>query len=249
MNSNRAESAAIQPEWEDRIPEEEWALYREVIQRARSKGIQFAFGGAFATALYTGELRNTKDFDLYLLPADRDRMIQAMEEARLSDHYSRLSYDQSWIYRGSRDDIIVDAIWAMANHRAAVDESWLQRGPEVSIRGERLRAIPPEELIWSKLYVLQRERCDWTDIFNLLEARVDRLDWEHLLLRVGADEPLLEGAMRVFCWVAPDRVAAIPGSVRTRLGLPEPNGPVAPELSLERARLLDTRPWFIRHIR
>jgi len=249
MNTRAASKTSIQPDWEDRIPEEEWALYREVIRRARDKGISFAFGGAFATALYTGELRNTKDFDLYLLPADREKMIHAMEEAGLSDHFPRLSYDQSWIYRGSRNDVIVDAIWAMANHRTVVDQDWLGRGPEASIKGERLRAIPLEELIWSKLYVLQRERCDWTDIFNLLDARVDRVDWEHLLLRLGEDQPLLAGALRVFCWVAPDRLPAIPSSVRTRFGLPEPSGSVDPELSRARARLLDTRPWFNRHAR
>ena len=28
--------------------------------------------------------------------------------------------------------------------------------------------LPPEELIWAKLYVLQRDRSDWPDILNLL---------------------------------------------------------------------------------
>src|SRR3954471_12753809 len=51
----------------------------------------------------------------YVTPVDRERMIQAMERAGLTDHYERLAYDRRWIYRASQGDIIVDAIWAMAN--------------------------------------------------------------------------------------------------------------------------------------
>jgi len=223
-------------------------VYGEVIQRARARGIRFAFGGAFATAVYTGELRNTKDFDFYLLPSDREPMRQVMEEAGLRDHFERLSYDRSWIYRGSRGDIIVDAIWAMANHRATVDEYWLSRGPEISIQGERLQAIPVEELIWSKLYVLQRERCDWGDVFNLIDASGNALDWDHLLDRLNTDAPLLAGALSVYTWLAPDRVHTIPEAIRARLGLGEPPAREDPELSRTRAALLDSRPWFTRHI-
>src|SRR5215213_5172313 len=231
-----------------KIPAGEWALYREVMRRAAAQGIRFAFGGAFATAAYTGELRNTKDFDIYIRPEDREPMIRIMDEAGLTDHYDRLAYDRSWIYRASRDDVIVDAIWAMANHRAEVDDAWLSLGPEVSILGERLRAIPIEELIWSKLYVLQHERCDWTDIFNLLDARLEAIDWDRLLSRLAEDVPLLVGAVLVFSWLAPDRASAIPPLVRDRLGLNDlPSG--SPELSRARANLLDSRPWFIRHIR
>jgi hypothetical protein len=247
MNQSVPVESPIRPDWH-RIPGDEWAVYRKVIRRATERGIRFAFGGAFATAEYTGELRNTKDFDIYVRPVDRAGMIQVMGEAGLTDHFDRLAYDRSWIYRASQGDIIVDAIWAMANHRAEVDESWLTLGPEVSILGEPLRAIPIEELIWSKLYVLQHERCDWTDIFNLLDARLEVIDWDRLLSRLEEDAPLLIGALSVFSWLAPDRVAILPASVRDRLGLKE-LAPGTRELSRARANLLDSRPWFIRHTR
>lgn len=247
----RANHAKINthPEWGDRIPEAEWAVYREVIQQARALGVRFAFGGAFAIAAYTGELRNTKDFDFYLLPRDRDAMKDAMTRAGLKDYFDQLSYDRSWIYRGTRDDIIVDAIWAMANHRTDVGEQWLSRGPEITIRGELLRAIPIEDLIWSKLYVLQRERCDWGDIFNLVDAGADAMDWEYLLDRMGEDAPLLGGALSVFGWLAPDRASDIPTAVWRRLGVCASPENDDPEVSRARANLLDSRPWFTRHLR
>jgi hypothetical protein len=240
-------AAAARVEWEHRIPEGEWAVYREAIRQVRSLDIPLAFGGAFALAVYTGSLRNTKDFDIYVRPGDREAVIGALTAAGLDDHFDRLPYDRSWIYRGSRGDILVDAIWAMANYRAVVDDEWLTRGPEIIIRGERLRAIPIEELIWSKLYVLQRERCDWGDVFNLLDAQAQVVDWERLLQRMAEDQPLLAGAMAVFGWLVPRRVDAIPSTVWTRLGIPRPSREQPGDPSA-RARLLDSRPWFTRHL-
>jgi hypothetical protein len=236
--------SVVQPAWDERIPDAEWSVYHRVIEELRQAGVEFAFGGAFATAVYTGRLRNTKDFDCYILPEDRPRMIEAVHRAGLEDHFDRLSYDRSWIYRASRGDVIVDAIWEMANHRAQVDSEWLRRGPEITMRGERLRSIPIEELIWSKLYVFQRERCDWTDILNLIDAHPTTIDWNRLVRRLSEDIPLLAGAMSVYAWLAPDRAPDIPLPIWSRLGLQPPKRRGNPELSQQRAALLDSRPWF-----
>ena len=238
-------ATAVQAEWGGRIPDAEWAVYREAIRQMRARNIPFAFGGAFALAAYTGSLRNTKDFDVYVRPGDRDATIRALTDAGLEDHFDRLPYDRSWIYRASRGDIIVDAIWAMANQRARVDDDWLLRGPGVTIRGEQLRAIPVEELIWSKLYVLQRDRCDWGDVFNLLDAQAPAVEWERLLRRLAEDQPLLAGALQLFGWLVPDRVDAVPAVVWTRLGISRPGREQLRDPS-ERVRLLDSRPWFTR---
>jgi hypothetical protein len=245
MRETESTSLAAEPDWE-RIPEFQWSVYQEVIGQARSEGLPFALGGAFATAAYTGELRNTKDLDFYILPEHREAMIRAMTRSGLEDYFDRLAYDRSWIYRGSRGDIIVDAIWAMANHRAEVDRHWLERGREVTIRGSPLRTIPVEELIWSKLYVVQRERCDWGDVLNLIDAQAGSMDWSWLLDRMADDTALLAGALSVYAWVAPDRTELIPSLVWQRLRLEPAHEPYRPELVRHRASLLDSRPWFTR---
>jgi hypothetical protein len=238
------DEAAIRPEWDSRIPEPEWLVYQRVIRGARQAEIPFAFGGAFATAVYTGELRNTKDFDFYITLRDLPAMTEAITRAGLQDHYEQLPYDRQWIYRASTGDVIVDAIWTMANQRAPVDEHWLMAGPEVMIRGERMRAIPIEELIWSKLYVLQRDRTDWDDVLKLIDARAGEIDWNHLLDRLAEDAPLLAGALAVYGWLAPEGAAEISGAVWNRLGLRLPRPAADPGVTSRRAALLDGRPWF-----
>jgi len=227
----------------DEVPETEWRIYQRVIDEARASGIGVAIGGAFALAVYTGELRNTKDLDLYILPEDRQPMIEAMTRAGLADFYERQPYDRAWIYRGICAESMVDAIWAMANRRALVDETWLTRGATVEVRGQSLPVIPVEELIWSKLYVLQHSRCDWGDVLNLLDACLATLDWHRLLARLGPDTPLLAGVLSVFAWLEPNRSADIPREIWDRLhAFPTPSA--GHDLSRARADLLDSRPWF-----
>jgi len=146
--------------WADAISAKEWNIYRTAIHALREEGIELLVGGGFARAAYTGYWRDTKDIDFYVRPKDRERAEHALTEAGFADYYKKLSYDRAWIYRSYKRSVIVDVIWAMANQRAQVDEVWFEHAPQFKIRGERLLLVPPEELLWCKLYVMQRDRCD-----------------------------------------------------------------------------------------
>lgn len=234
---------ALSQTWGVRIPDDEWSVYRRVIDEIREAGIEFALGGAFALATYSGYWRNTKDLDLYIMPEDRDRMVAAMTRAGLSDYFDELPYDRVWIYRGHEDATIVDAIWAMANSRTQVDRRWVFGGPSITIRGERMRVVPVEEMIWGKLYIVQRPRCDWPDIINMIYGAGTELDWEHLITRLGPDAPLLAGVLSTFSWLCPGRAAALPIWIWDRLGMSLPVD--GPDYIPERVTYVESRPWFV----
>jgi hypothetical protein len=220
---------------------EDWEIYRRVMGEARARGIPFALGGAFAYASYTGNWRNTKDLDIYVLPEDRERMIAVLSACGLADYYETRPYDRCWIYRSFKHLTIVDIIWAMANARATVDASWLA-GVELTVRGERVRAISAEKLLWNKLYILQRDRCDWPDVLNLIHARGRTLKWNAVIADLGEDLPLLRAALSVFCWVAPGEAAGLPGSLWDSVGLAPPRD--GAQVDRRRADWIDSRPWF-----
>jgi hypothetical protein len=229
--------------WARQMPEEEWAVYRPVLEQCRASDLPVALGGGLAFSYYSGMWRNTKDMDLYMLPSDVQRGMAILTACGFEDYHSRVGYDRSWIYRGYRDGVIVDLISSMANHRAEVDRKWLA-GPTVQIGGLQLRVIPVEELIFAKLYVCQRDRCDWPDLLNILHTQ-DSINWDHLLERVEDDWPLLSGLLCVFAWLCPTRAAELPSSVWTRLGLNLPlQGPPC-ENAARRIELLESRPWFV----
>ncbi len=229
----------LRPVWEKSIVDEDWSVYEPVLNRAERSGMRFALGGAFALAAYTNHLRNTKDLDIYVLPSDRERMIAIVGQCGLEDYFPRAAYDRNWIYRSYCRSQIVDVIWAMPNRRSSVDEQWLTRGPLLEIRGYALRAIPIEELFWAKMYVMQRDRCDWPDVLNLLYHSGPKIDWKHLLARIGDDFPLLRALLMIFRWLCAERVELLPAWLWDEVGK-EPAA-VAPG---SRSHLLDTRPWF-----
>ena len=49
-----------------------------------------------------------------------------------------------------------------------------------------VRLIPPEEMIWSKSFVRERERYDGADVAHVLRACADTLDWPRLVRRFDA---------------------------------------------------------------
>lgn len=224
------------------IPDEQWVVYRRVIAEARRRGLEFALGGGFAVATYTGQWRNSKDIDLYVVPETREAMIQVTREQGLRDIYEQQPYDRGWIYRSACQEVIVDVMWSMANHKSPVDRDWLTRGAEIVINDEHLRVLPPEEMLWDKLYVMQRDRCDWPEALKLLYSTGPRLDWEHVFRRVGDDSPLLTGILSVFAWLCPGRAQELPAWLWERVNLPPP--PSGERCLRTRAELLDRRPWF-----
>jgi hypothetical protein len=229
-------------EWGELVPDEQWEVYRQVIDGVQREGIPVALGGAFALATYSGFWRDTKDLDLYTLEEECPRIVEVLTAAGLTDYFDEVPYDRGWIYRGHKGETIVDAIWGMPNRRSKPTPEWLTNGPEIDVRGKTLRVIPPEELIFAKIFVLQRPRCDWPDIINVIYGAGRQIDWEHLIGLLGPDVPLLRSVLSTFAWLAPGRAREFASDLWRRIDLPEPGD--GPDYDADRVRLLETRPWF-----
>lgn len=225
------------------IPAARWDVFRAAIRCAEAAGIRAAIGGGLAVSLLTGMWRAPHDLDLLVTPADRAAMIRILTEARFADYYDREPYDRSWIYRAVRNDVVVDTIWGFANGVADVDDAWIECGVRADLGGVTIRLVPVEELIWSKLYVVQGTRCDWPEIVNLLVAAAERMNWNRLISRCAGDETLLASVLTLFAWVAPGRAQSVPESVWQRLNLARPTER-SPIVSRERIDRLDSRVWF-----
>jgi hypothetical protein len=200
-------------------------------------------GGGFALATFTGRWRDTKDIDFYIHPGDRDAVVAALTRAGFTDYYPQRSYDRKWIYRSIKSGVVVDIIWAMANQRAQVDERWFECATPAQIRGEKLQVLPMEEFLWCKLYIMQRDHCDWTDVFNLVYANGNRIDWTHIIDRLEEDVPLLRAMLEIYSWLCPQKACRLPATLWNQLKM---NDPSKRQLRARRdhIRLLDTRAWF-----
>lgn len=237
----------LEAPWSRLIPEDQWIVFITGAESLRRAGIPFLLGGALALATYTLRWRSTKDVDVLVRPADAAGAVAALQAAGFSDYHATEPYDRSWIFRGIRDGVLFDIIWELPNHRVEIDEAWFERAPWLTLKGIRYQAIPAEELIRIKLYVMQRERCDWVDVLNVLAGTAERLDWPYLMARMGRDRELLHAVLAVFNWMCPARARALPPRVRREFALPENTDPRADEVEVRRVNLFDSRPWFALH--
>ena len=233
--------------WSVLIPEDQWTVFSAGADALERAGIDYLLGGAMALATYTDHWRNTKDVDVIVRAKDRDAAVAALARAGFEDYFEREGYDRSWIFRGWREGVIFDVIWDLPNHRVSVDEAWFARSRPLVLRGRRFRALGPEELVRIKLYVLQRSRCDWVDVLNVLASAVGEIDWDFLVERMGRDLPLLQAVLSLFNWMSPARAQELPRQLRERFALPRIEAEDLAAMEERRTRLLDSRPWFALH--
>jgi hypothetical protein len=83
--------------------------------------------------------------------------------------------------------------------------------------GFPVRLMPVEEMIWSKAFLMERERFDGADVAHLLLATGDRLDWNRLLDRFGDNWRVLLAHLVLFGYIYPGRQGIIPAAILERL--------------------------------
>jgi hypothetical protein len=241
-------SDPIEAPWSNLIPDDQWTALQSATTTIRNAGVPVLLGGALALATYTGRWRNTKDVDVIVRPADHARAVAALQVAGFEDYFSQAPYDRSWIFRAFRDGVIYDVIWQLPNHRVLIDDAWFSRASNVRLRQELHCVVPPEELVRVKLYVMQRERCDWVDVLNVLAGTTERIDWPWLVNRMERDLPLLHAVLAVFNWMCPGRARNLPAWLRTQFALEDIEAERAEETERHRVTLFDSRPWFAVHL-
>jgi hypothetical protein len=107
-----------------------------------------------------------------------------------------------------------------------------------------LPLLAPEEAVWSKLHVLQRDRRALPDLLNLIYTQGPLLQWSRLFALPAGDEHLLASLLMLVAWIAPARVQQLPTWPWGKLELASPDRlePILRDDS--RIRLLDSRPRF-----
>jgi hypothetical protein len=115
-----------------------------------------------------------------------------------------------WLGKAFNDGDFVDVIFSSGNGIAKVDEHWFEHATTGRFLDEKVQICPAEEMIWSKAFILERERYDGADINHLLRERGPRLDWERLLDRFGPHWRVLLSHLVLFGFVYPSERRQIP---------------------------------------
>ena len=229
-------------------------FYCRALTAMKESGVPFLLGGAFAFERYTGIERHTRDLDVYVRPANRDRLLQALSAAGWR---TEITFEH-WLGKAFCGDDYIDVIFNSGNALGEVDEGWFDHAVEAEVLGIPVKLCPPEEMIWHKAFVMERERYDGADIAHMLRARAEQLDWPRLLGRFGPHWRVLLSHLVLFGFIYPAERFRIPKWVierllrrlQTELSSPPPAERVCQGTLLSRAQYLpDVECWGYRDAR
>ncbi|HKS72881.1 MAG TPA: nucleotidyltransferase [Terriglobales bacterium] len=188
------------------FPEDQKALFREVLTVLNKGSIPYAVSGAFALQQHTGIWRFTKDLDVFLTA---EVVFTALQLLGRHNYVCEIC-DPVWLAKAHRDDFYVDLITGMSNGVITVAPSWIERSQPALIVEVETRVLAPEELIASKLFVTRRERFDGADIAHVIYATRGKMDWERILSIAGENWEILLWNLILFRYIYPACTEYVP---------------------------------------
>jgi hypothetical protein len=184
-------------------------LHRRSVVALQAANIPFLIGGAYVMEVYAGVSRQTKDFDLYLRPQHTDSALAALKRAG----YQTERTFPHWLAKAERGPDCVDLIFRAGNGLCEVDDSWFERAQSSDFLDFEVKLCAPEEMIWMKAYIMERERFDGADIAHILQSCAEKLDWSHLVRRFGPDWRVLLSHLVLFGYIYPGERDKIPAAI------------------------------------
>jgi hypothetical protein len=194
---------------EDELEPHIYSFYCAALGAIQQSRVPFLVGGAYALARHTGIVRHTKDVDIFTRPEDCERILQVLSTAG----YRTELTDPRWLAKAYLGEDFIDVIFSSGNGIAEVDDAWFEHAIEAKIFGLPVQLCPAEETIWSKAFIMERERFDGADIAHLLRAYGARLDWNRLLDRFGTHWRVLLSHLVLFGYIYPSERESVPSSV------------------------------------
>lgn len=183
-------------------------FYLNVLAVLGEARVPHLLGGAYALSHYTGISRHTKDLDIFVRPADSERALEVLARAG----YRTEMIFSHWLGKAFSGNDFIDVIFCSGNGFCCVDDEWFAHAVPLQEDGSAL-LCPPEELIWQKSFIMERERYDGADVAHLLRACGPSLNWDRLLRRFGPYSQLLLSHLILFGFIYPTERNKIPPRV------------------------------------
>ena len=184
-------------------------FYRDAMEVLNRAKVPFLVGGAFAFIHQAGIDKSTKDLDIFARPSDVQRLLEACATA---GYETELVFSH-WLAKIRSPEGFIDVIFSSGNGIAAVDDGWFEHAAPGEVLSVSVQIAPPEETIWSKAFVMERERYDGADVSHLILAIGERLDWDRLVQRFGPHWRVLLGHLILFGFIFPSARSRVPEGV------------------------------------
>jgi Nucleotidyl transferase of unknown function (DUF2204) len=189
------------------------AFYRRTLHVLSDARVPFLVGGSHALLNYTGIVRETKDFDLFVRRADLDDALGALRQA---GYHTEVTFPH-WLAKAKDGANVVDLVFSSGNGICRVDDAWFEHALEADVLGMPVKIAPVEELLWQKSFVMERERYDGADVVHILRTCAESLDWERVMERFEPYWQLLLSHLVLFGFIYPSERHRVPTHVMSEL--------------------------------
>lgn len=176
------------------------------MQALNASQIHSLVGGGHALERYTGVVRDTKDLEIFVQREQLDNVFEAVGKL---GYHAKLCFPH-WLGKICSGERFVDIIFNSENGICSVDDDWFKYAIDVELFKIPIQLCPVEEMIWSKAFVMERERYDGADIAHLIRAYGERMDWRRLLDRFDVHWRVLFSWTILFGYIYPSDGSSIP---------------------------------------
>jgi hypothetical protein len=144
--------------------------------------------------------------DIFLSRKNLKRAFEVLNDAGFR---TELTFPH-WLGKVFNGDMFIDLIFSSGNGLCEVDDVWFERAVPGHVFGFPIKFCPVEEMIWSKAFIMERERYDGGDVAHLILKCTNRLDWNHLVNRFGSHWRVPLSHIVLFGYIYPSERLLVP---------------------------------------
>lgn len=159
------------------LPTKAELFYKDVLCILNEEKSNYLIGGSLALAHYMHLPRAPKDLDIFLKREDVETTLAILER----HGYETAVIHAHWLAKAYKGDLFIDFIFNSGNGIAQVDDSWFVDAPTGEMFGVRAPLCRPEDIVWSKAFIMDRERYDGADIAHLIRDAGKEFDWQRVV--------------------------------------------------------------------
>jgi hypothetical protein len=153
---------------------------RTSVEILQDHELPFALGGGLAAWAHGGP-RSEHDVDLILAPEHAERALDALAAKGLRTGRP----PEGWLYKAWHGNgVLIDLIFEPAG--GAYTARQLERLPKKEVAALRIRVLPAEDILASKLLALSEQDPDYSEVLEMARALREQIDWPSLQARTAA---------------------------------------------------------------
>ncbi len=144
-------------------------------------GIPYLLGGGLGCWAQGGP-PSTNDVDLFILPGDAERALEAMEKVGLRTEHP----PEQWLVKAWHGDTLIDLIFGPAG--LEMTREVIDRGRTRGLFGMDIEVMSLDDILVTKLMALDEHSLDYSQLLLIARALREHIDWAGIEART-ADSP------------------------------------------------------------